>query len=96
MINLKKTLLYTLIPASFVCGLSTELIKATDAETSDGTYKTSTYEASIPVGVGFNEYNKGTIEISGTVKAIGNIKNNPIIAIKYFFINLSSLIRQKL
>ena len=69
MINLKKTLLYTLIPASFVCGLSTELIKATDAETSNGTYKTSTYEVSIPVGVGFNEYNKGTIEISGTVKA---------------------------
>ena len=70
MINLRKTLLYTLIPASFACGLSTELIKATGEETAtSGTYSTSTYEVSIPIGVGFDEYNKGTIEISGKVNA---------------------------
>ncbi len=69
MINLRKTLLYTLIPASFVCGLCTQLIGAEDSATNTGTISTSTYEVSIPTGVGFDEYNKGTIEITGKVSA---------------------------
>ena len=71
MINLKKTLLYTLIPASFACGLYMQNVNAY-GETLDSNSEdesTSTYEVTIPATTTIDASTQtGSLHIGGKVK----------------------------
>ncbi len=71
--KLKKALLLTLIPASFASGFFMQSVHGENE--SNGTYKVDgSYEVSIPTDATFDEYNKGTLTISGNVKAMHQLE----------------------
>ena len=71
MINLKKTLLYTLIPASFACGLYMQNVNAYEEtlDPNDTKISTSTYEVTIPANTTIDASTQtGSLHIGGKVK----------------------------
>lgn len=71
MINLKKTLLYTLIPASFACGLYMRNVNAYEEtlDPNDTKISTSTYEVTIPATTTIDASTQtGSLHIGGKVK----------------------------
>ncbi len=68
MINLKKTLLYTLIPASFACGFYMQNVFATEGDESTTEDTISTYEVTIPAETTIDSSSRmGRLEIKGKV-----------------------------
>ena len=68
MINLRKTLLYTLIPASFACGFYMQSVNATGETADSNEENISTYEVTIPATTTIDASNgTGSLHIGGQV-----------------------------
>ena len=68
MINLRKTLLYTLIPASFACGFYMQSVNATGETADSNEENIPTYEVTIPATTTIDASNgTGSLHIGGQV-----------------------------
>ena len=68
MINLRKTLLYTLIPASFACGFYMQSVNATGETADSNEENISTYEVTIPATTAIDSSSgTGSLHIGGQV-----------------------------